>query len=56
MRTHHIFGDPGFTHYNLDYALQPVHAALSLIRHLYYLFIADFRWILSLAILFAWSK
>jgi len=54
--TGHIFGDAGFTHYNLTYALQPVHAALSLIRHLYYLFIADFRWIGALAMVFAWKN
>lgn len=52
--TGHVFGDPGFTHYNIGYALHPVRAALSFIRRIYYLFIADFRWIGSLAILFAW--
>ncbi|HYL35093.1 MAG TPA: hypothetical protein VEV17_04185 [Bryobacteraceae bacterium] len=51
--TGHVFGDAGFTHYNLVYALHPVRATLSLIRRIYYLFIADFRWAGSLAILLA---
>lgn len=54
--TGYIFGDPGFTHYNLGYSLHPVRAALSLIRRVYYLFIADFRWIGSIAIIFAWKN
>jgi hypothetical protein len=54
--TGHVFGDAGFEHYNIDYALHPVRAGLSLIRRLYYLFIADFRWIGSLAMWLAWSK
>jgi hypothetical protein len=54
--TGHVFGDTGFTHYNIDYALHPVRAGLSLLRRVYYLFIADFRWIGSLAMWLAWSK
>ena len=49
--TGHIFGDPGFTHYNLTWALNPVRAAGSLARHIYFLFIADFRWIGTAALL-----
>ncbi len=52
--TGHIFGDPGFTHYNTIYALNPVRASLALLRRFYYLFIADFRWVGALAIFFAW--
>jgi 4-amino-4-deoxy-L-arabinose transferase-like glycosyltransferase len=52
--TGQLFGDAGFTHYNLGYALNPVRASLSLVRRTYYLFFADFRWAGSLAILFAW--
>jgi len=51
--TGHLFGDAGFTHYNLGYALNPVRASLSLLRRFYYLFLADFRWIGSFAILLA---
>jgi 4-amino-4-deoxy-L-arabinose transferase-like glycosyltransferase len=54
--TGHIFGDAGFTHYNLVYALHPVRALLSCIRRIYYLFIADFRWAGSLAIFLAWRR
>ena len=54
--TGHVFGDTGFTHYNIDYALNPVRSGLSLLRRVYYLFIADFRWIGSLAMWLAWSK
>jgi hypothetical protein len=54
--TGHLFGDAGFTHYNLIYSLHPVRAALSLIRRVYYLFLADFRWAGTLAILAAWRR
>jgi 4-amino-4-deoxy-L-arabinose transferase-like glycosyltransferase len=54
--TGHLFGDAGYTHYNLGYALHPVRAAMCLIRRIYYLFIADFRWAGSIAILYAWKK
>jgi hypothetical protein len=51
--TGHIFGDPGFTHYNVGYALHPVRASLALLRRLYFLFFSDFRWIGALAMLYA---
>jgi 4-amino-4-deoxy-L-arabinose transferase-like glycosyltransferase len=54
--TGHLFGDAGFTHYNLDYALNPVRASLRLVRRLYYLFLADFRWVGTVAIALAWRK
>jgi len=54
--TGQLFGDAGFTHYNLGYALHPVRAALCLIRRIYYLFIDDFRWAGSIAILLAWKR
>jgi 4-amino-4-deoxy-L-arabinose transferase-like glycosyltransferase len=46
-------GDPGFERYNVGYSLHPVRAAATLARRLYYLFIAEFRWIGSLAIVYA---
>jgi hypothetical protein len=49
--TGHVFGDSGFTHYNLEYSSNPVRAALSFVRRVYYLFIANFRWVATLAIL-----
>ncbi len=54
--TGHIFGDAGFTHYNLTYALHPMRASMSFARRIYYLFIADFRWVGALAIVLAWKK
>jgi len=54
--TGHIFGNPEFEHYNLIYSLNPVRASVALLRRLYFLFISDFRWIGSLAILAAWKR
>ena len=54
--TGYLFGDPGFTHYNVGYALNPIRAAMALLRRLYFLFIADFRWIGAVAIWFAWKR
>ena len=54
--TGQLFGDAGFTHYNIAYALNPVRAAVSLVRRFYYLFLADFRWVGSFAILLAWRR
>ncbi len=45
-------GDPGFAHYNVGYAIHPVRMAFSFIRRLYYLFLAEFRWIGSLVLFF----
>ena len=54
--TGYLFGDSGFTHYNLAYPLNPIRIAVSLLRRGYYLFFADFRWIGSVAIWLAWSR
>lgn len=54
--TGQLFGDAGFTHYNLGYAMHPVRAGICLVRRVYYLFIDDFRFVGSLAILFAWKR
>jgi len=54
--TGHLLGDAGFTHYNLGYALNPVRASLCLVRRIYYLFLADFRWVGAAAIALAWKK
>jgi hypothetical protein len=51
--TGHLLGDPGFAHYNVGYQLNPVRLAATLLRRIYYLFLADFRWIGAIAILFA---
>ncbi len=48
--TGHLFGDSGYTHYNLTYPLHPVRIATALMRRFYDLFIADFRWIGAVAL------
>ncbi|HEX6546546.1 MAG TPA: hypothetical protein VF023_09590, partial [Bryobacteraceae bacterium] len=44
-------GDPGFAQYNIWYPLQPVHIVTTFLRHLFYLFFAEFRWIGTVLIL-----
>ena len=51
--TGYWLGNPGFAHYNVGYSLHPVRLALSFLRRIYYLFFAEFRWIGTLAVLFA---
>ncbi len=50
------FGNRGFAHYNLGYALNPVRAAMSIARRIYYLFIDNFRWVGTVAIVLAWRR
>ena len=52
--TGQLFGDAGFAHYNIGYALHPVRAAICLVRRIYYLFLDDFRWVGSIGMLLAW--
>ncbi len=54
--TGHLFGDPGFAHYNIAYSLQPVHALGSLIRRIYFLGFADFRWVGTIALILGWKR
>jgi 4-amino-4-deoxy-L-arabinose transferase-like glycosyltransferase len=54
--TGHLFGDAGFTHYNIGYALNPARASLCFLRRIYYLFVADFRWVGTVAIALAWKR
>ncbi len=51
--TGYLLGDPGYTHYNLTYALHPVRVTVSVLRRLYFFFVSDFRWIGAAALLFA---
>lgn len=54
--TGHLFGDPGYTHYNIAYALNPVRASLTILRRLYYLFVDDFRFVGTFTIFVAWRR
>jgi hypothetical protein len=47
-------GDRGFVQYNLKYPLHPVRLAVTLWRRLYFLFIANFHWVGTLAMVAAW--
>ena len=51
--TGHVFGNPDFARYNLTYALHPVRIALTIVRRLYFVFVDQFRWLGTLAVLFA---
>ncbi len=50
VHTGNLLGNPQFAHRNLLFLLHPVRFPLALVRRLYYLFIADFHWIGTLAI------
>jgi hypothetical protein len=43
--TGHWLGGPVFASFNLAYSLNPARAGSVLVRRLYYLFVAEFRWI-----------
>ena len=49
-QTGHWFGNSGFVHYNVEYAVNPARMLFSFVRRLYYLFFAEFRWIGTLVI------
>jgi len=51
-----FFGNQGFEHYNVTYALNPVRAAMSLLRRLYYLFVDNFRCVGTIAIFLSWRR
>jgi hypothetical protein len=51
-KTGYWLGDPGFAHYNVTYSLHPVRILLTFLRRLYYLFVAEFRWVGTLVLLF----
>jgi hypothetical protein len=52
--TGHLLGDPVFTQYNLTEALGPVHVVLAIARRVYFLFVADGRWIGAIALFVGW--
>jgi len=54
--TGHWLGNQEFATYNLVYSLEPARAGSALVRRFYYLFVAEFRWIGTLLIAFAWRK
>jgi hypothetical protein len=54
--TGHWLGDPEFATFNLAYSLNPARAGSALVRRLYYLFVAEFRWVGTLWIVNACRK
>jgi len=54
--TGHPLGNPQFSAYNLGYNLHPVRLGVAILRRIYTLFLADFHWIGTAAILTAWWK
>lgn len=54
--TGYWLGNPDFAHYNVGYSLQPARMALSFLRRIYYLFVAEFRWIGTLVLFVAIRK
>ncbi len=55
-KTGYWLGNPGFAHYNVGYALNPVRMTFSLLRRIYYLFFAEFRWIGTLVLVWTARK
>ena len=54
--TGHPLGAPEFSQYNTWYALHPVRFGLAIVRRIFYLFVAEFRWIGTLALIWVWRK
>jgi hypothetical protein len=52
--TGNVFGNPEFTHYNVGFQLHPVRLGITLLRRVYYLFLANWHFIGTAAIVFAW--
>jgi hypothetical protein len=51
--TGHLLGDAQFGQYNTLYSLHPVRLTIALFRRMFYLFFAEFRWIGTLALVWA---
>jgi hypothetical protein len=54
--TGHIFGNAEFTHYNVGFQLHPMRLGVTLIRRVYYLFLANWHIIGTVAIFVAWKR
>ncbi len=56
QHTGQLFGDRGFTHYNLWFPLHPVRLATSLLRRMFYVFIDNWHWVGTIAVIYAWRR
>ena len=54
--TGQLFGNAEFTHYNVGFQLHPIRLGVTLIRRIYYLFIANWHIVGSIAIVLAWKR
>ncbi|MEP6539443.1 MAG: hypothetical protein ABJF23_29165 [Bryobacteraceae bacterium] len=54
--TGNALGNSDFVSYNLFYPLHPVRLSMALVRRFYYLFIDNFHWVGSAALVFAWKR
>ncbi|MBC8087651.1 MAG: hypothetical protein H7Z40_10315, partial [Phycisphaerae bacterium] len=54
--TGHLFGNAEFTHYNVGFQLHPVRLGVTLLRRVYYLFLANWHIVGTAAILLAWKR
>ena len=54
--TGHIFGNAEFTHYNVGFQLHPVRLGVTLLRRVYYVFIANLHIVGTVAIVLAWKR
>ncbi len=50
-----FFGNAEFQQYNLFYPLHPARLSLALLRRFFYIFVGDFHWIGTAAIVLAWQ-
>jgi 4-amino-4-deoxy-L-arabinose transferase-like glycosyltransferase len=53
-KTGHWAGNSDFVSYNLLYPASPIRLAVTFLRRLYYLFVADLHWVGSIAVVYAW--
>jgi hypothetical protein len=56
LQTGHLFGNPGFTAYNLAYLAHPVRMGVALTRRLYHLFWENLHFIGTAGIAAAWMR
>lgn len=54
--TGHLFGNAEFTHYNVGFQLHPVRLGITLVRRVYYLFLANWHIVGTVAIVYAWKR
>jgi 4-amino-4-deoxy-L-arabinose transferase-like glycosyltransferase len=54
--TGHLFGNAEFTHYNVGFQLHPMRLAMTLVRRIYYIFIANLHIVGTIAIFLAWRR